>query len=191
MESKKVLIRKYENRRLYDTANSRYVNLEDIAAMVREGVEIQVIDNATGEDLTRVVLTQIIVENAKAPDSGFPLDVLRQMVVASGRASQEGFVRYMQTMYDMYQNAYRAFTPALSPFDFMQSMTGAAGRARPGGGAAPQQQPSSAEATPAAESQATVDELRRRLEELERIVRDKNAAKKAGDERSQGRRKRG
>ncbi len=190
VESKKVLIRKYENRRLYDTANSRYVNLEDIAAMVREGVEIQVIDNATGEDLTRIVLTQIIVEHAKAPDSGFPLDMLRQMVVASGRASHEGFVRYMQTMYDMYQNAYRAFTPALSPFDFMQSMTGAAGRARPAG-AAPQQAPPAAEGAPAAESQATVDELRRRLEELERIIRETNAAKKARDERSQGRRRRG
>ncbi len=182
MPAKKVLIRKYENRRLYDTQNSRYVNLDDIAAMVREGVEIQVIDNSSGEDLTRVVLTQIIVENARAPDSGFPLDVLRQMVVASGRASQEGFARYMQTMYDMYQNAYRVFTPAIAPFDFMQSMTGAGGRAGPAG-AASQQSAAPADSASAPETQATVDELRRRLEELERMVREKDAAKKPHDRR--------
>ncbi len=64
---------------------------------------------------TRLVLTQIIVEHAKAPDSAFPIDVLRQMVVASGRATQEGAVNYMKAVFDMYQNAYRAITPPLAP----------------------------------------------------------------------------
>jgi polyhydroxyalkanoate synthesis repressor PhaR len=164
VEPKKRLIRKYENRRLYDTENSRYVNLEDIAAMVREGIEVQVIDSATGEDLTRVVLTQIVVDHAKTPGSGFPLDMLRQMVIASGRAGQESFLRSMQTMYDVYRNSWRALGPALSPFDFMQAMTGAGGRppGAPAAGAASQQAPPP-ESPPATESQATVDELRRRI----------------------------
>src|SRR5689334_20533340 len=100
MPGSRVVIKKYENRRLYDTANSRYVNLDDIAEMVREGAEIQVIDVASGEDLTRVVLTQIIVENAKEPDSGFPVDLLRQMIMASGKAGKNGLISYMQTMSD-------------------------------------------------------------------------------------------
>jgi len=60
-----IVIKKYANRRLYDTSAGRYVNLEDLAARIRKGEEIQVLDAASGEDLTRVILTQIIVEDAK------------------------------------------------------------------------------------------------------------------------------
>ncbi|HZU25497.1 MAG TPA: polyhydroxyalkanoate synthesis regulator DNA-binding domain-containing protein [Bryobacteraceae bacterium] len=166
METGRVVIRKYENRRLYDTANSRYVNLDDIAQMVRDGVDVQVVDAASGEDLTRLVLTQIIVEDVKAPGSGFPLDVLRQMVVASGRVSRETVVKYTKAMFDMYQNTYRAFTPGLTPFDFMQSIMGTA---------APQQReaerkPEPSAPAPAVDAAAAIDEMRRRIEELERQV---------------------
>ena len=67
MKPKKVVIKKYENRRLYDTTNSRYVNLEEVAQLVQSGKDVEVVDAATGEDLTRLVLTQIIVEDAKTP----------------------------------------------------------------------------------------------------------------------------
>jgi polyhydroxyalkanoate synthesis repressor PhaR len=59
------VIRKYPNRRLYDTSAGKYVNLEELASMVRNGKDIQVLDAKTGDDLTRVVLTQIIMEDAK------------------------------------------------------------------------------------------------------------------------------
>src|ERR1035438_9436613 len=95
MAQKTVVIKKYENRRLYDTTNSRYVNLEEVAQMLQHGDEVQVIDSASGEDITRLILTQIIVEDAKTPDSSFPLDLLRQMVVASGRARQESTLKYI------------------------------------------------------------------------------------------------
>ena len=121
MNRQKVVIKKYENRRLYDTTNSRYINLDEVAQLVKDGGEVEVVDAATGEDLTRLVLTQIIVEDAKAPDSVFPVDVLRQMVVASGRATQEGALNYMKAVVDIYQNAYRAITPPLAPFDFMRA----------------------------------------------------------------------
>ena len=108
MAQRTILIKKYENRRLYDATNSRYVNLEEVAQMLQKGDEVRVVDATTGEDITRLILTQIIVEDAKGPDSKFPLDILRQMVVASGRASQETALRYMKAMLDIYQNSYRA-----------------------------------------------------------------------------------
>jgi polyhydroxyalkanoate synthesis regulator protein len=72
MPERKVVVKKYENRRLYDTAASRYVNLDDVARMVREGVEVQVVDARSGEDLTRVILTQVIMEDAKGTSPACP-----------------------------------------------------------------------------------------------------------------------
>lgn len=122
MADRSILIKKYENRRLYDATNSRYVNLEDVAGFVQRGYDVRVVDVASGEDITRVILTQIIAEGAKTPDSSFPLDILRQMVIASGRASQESALRYTKAMLDLYQNTYRAMAPALNPFDFLQNV---------------------------------------------------------------------
>jgi polyhydroxyalkanoate synthesis repressor PhaR len=164
MPSRPVIIKKYENRRLYDTSNSRYVNLDDIAQMVREGIEVQVLDAATGEDLTRFVLTQIVVEGAKAPNSAFPLDMLRQMIVASGQVSREGLLGYMKAMVDMYQNTYRVFTPGISPFDFTQPMRPDS----PSGEGPPRD--NQAPSRPASAAEPSVEELRRRVEELERLI---------------------
>src|SRR5439155_20923440 len=116
MAKKTVVIKKYENRRLYDTTNSRYVNLEEVAQMLQQGNDVQVVDASTNEDITRLILTQVIVEDAKTPNSTFPLDLLRQMVVASGRASQESALKYMKTMLEIYQNTYRAMVPPINPF---------------------------------------------------------------------------
>lgn len=164
MPALRVLIKKYENRRLYDTANSRYVNLDDIAQMLREGNDVQVVDAASGEDLTRIILTQIIVEHAKEPDSGFPLDLLRQMVITPGKAGKEGLLKYMRTMMDLYQNTYRAFTPGLSPFEFFEGKM-------PTAPPAPTPPQTAAEASsPAATNRTAVEDLHRRIEELERLV---------------------
>jgi polyhydroxyalkanoate synthesis repressor PhaR len=80
------VIRKYPNRRLYDTSAGRYVNLDDVSALVRQGVEIQVIDAKTGEDVTRVVLTQIIVEDAKVQPAALPIELLKGLILATDRA---------------------------------------------------------------------------------------------------------
>jgi polyhydroxyalkanoate synthesis repressor PhaR len=157
----RVVIKKYENRRLYDTAGSRYVNLEEVAQMVRDGIDVQVVDAGTGEDLTRLVLTQIIMEDAKDRESPFPLDILRQMVITSGATSQEALLKYMKTTVEMYQNAYRAFSPAATPLDFMRAMSGSGW---------PSQAPAAAGEQPktSAESESELDELRRRVDELEK-----------------------
>jgi polyhydroxyalkanoate synthesis repressor PhaR len=175
----KLVIKKYENRRLYDTTNSRYINLDEVAQLVKEGREVEVLDAATGEDLTRLVLTQIIVEHAKEPDSVFPVDVLRQMIVASGRATQEGALNYMKTVFDIYQNAYRAIAPPLTPFDFIRGSAPSREEGFPGFGppsaSGPARQPG--------KGPAEVDELRQRIEELESRVsrsgpRKTNSARK-------------
>ena len=115
MSPQTIVIKKYENRRLYDSTHSRYVNLDEVAQMVRDGRDVQVLDAVTGEDRTRAVLTQIVVEHAKDDDSTFPLDVLRQMVVASGRVTNEAALTYMRGVFDMYQNAYRAVPRSRRP----------------------------------------------------------------------------
>ncbi|MBZ5592200.1 MAG: hypothetical protein LAP39_08185 [Acidobacteriia bacterium] len=167
MKADKVIIRKYENRRLYDTTNSRYVNLDDVAGMLREGIEVQAMDATTGEDITRLVLTQIIVEGAKNRDSALPLDILRQIVIATGKASQEGFLKYMRAILDMYQNAYRGFSHSLPPFDWMQMMMSPG--ARPPGPVGAADLPREA---------SDVNELRRRIEELERTLAEPSPQKR-------------
>ena len=164
MEPKPILIKKYENRRLYDATNSRYVNLDEVAKMLQNGDDVRVVDAGTGEDITRLILTQIIVEDAKGPNSNFPIDVLRQMVIASGRASQESALKYMKTMLDIYQNTYRVMTPPLNPFEFVQRKDAAAHPAPE-----PAQPAETHAQSPHPES-ADVDELKRKVAELEAMV---------------------
>ena len=168
MKQKPILIKKYENRRLYDSTNSCYVNLDEVAKMMQNGDDVKVVDATTGEDITRLILTQIIVEDAKTPDSNFPLDVLRQMVIASGKASQESALKYMKAVMDISQNAYRAMAPPFSPFEFIQRK-----ESSPSGGPVPQPDTTAGETSAhQAENPATgeVDELKRRLAELETLV---------------------
>jgi polyhydroxyalkanoate synthesis repressor PhaR len=172
METKAVLIKKYENRRLYDTTNSRYVNLDEVAQMLQRGEDVKVVDAATGEDITRLILTQIIVEDAKTTDSNFPMDVLRQMVIASGKASQEGTLKYMKSILDFYQDTYRVMTPPVNPFDFR---SGQAAGPRGGAGSsrttATDRVPEDPRTPPVAAADAQeVTEMKRRLAELEEVV---------------------
>lgn len=162
MTRKVLTIKKYANRRLYDTTNSVYINQDEVAQMVREGRDLQIVDAATGEDLTRLVLTQIVVQHAKEPDSAFPLDILRQMVATYGKATEETAVKHMKSVLEMYQNAFRAMAvPAMTPFDFvprpvLPQAGSAAGAAR-----------SPSEPRTGREE---VDELKRRVAELESEV---------------------
>jgi polyhydroxyalkanoate synthesis repressor PhaR len=105
---KAVIIKKYGNRRMYDTTGSRYVNLDDIAAFIREGKEVRVEDAKTGRDLTRVTLTQIITEDAKDKPTGLPLELLRQLIVASDQARQEFIMWYLKSAFDTYEAVQNA-----------------------------------------------------------------------------------
>ena len=114
MKQGKVVIKKYENRRLYDTSASRYVNLEDVAELIRRGAEIQVQDAKTGEDVTRVILTQIIVEDARGNQAGLPLELLRELIVASDRARQDFMMWYLKSAFETYKNVQDAVQSQLS-----------------------------------------------------------------------------
>jgi polyhydroxyalkanoate synthesis repressor PhaR len=90
------VIKRYSNRKLYDTQESRYVTLDEIAEMIRSGKEISVVDAATGEDLTSVTLTQIILENERAHRSTLPSAFLHQLI-KHGEAWQEFLQRTMRS----------------------------------------------------------------------------------------------
>jgi polyhydroxyalkanoate synthesis repressor PhaR len=192
MKGKKIVIKKYGNRRLYDTTNSAYINQDEVAQMVREGLDIQVVDAETGEDLTRLVLTQIIVQDAKESDSSFPLDILRQMVVAGSKVTQETTVKYMQTVLDMYQNAYRAMTPPVNPFEFMHPPA-----PRPADSPVPWSSPPPSDSRPGATQQHntkkeddSVGDLKRRVEELTSLVSRLSSKKDSGKRKRKAAKKR-
>ena len=104
MSANTVVIKKYPNRRLYDTSSSRYINLEDIAVFVREARDVQVLDAQSGEDLTRVTLTQIIMDDAKQQPTGLPVELLRQLIISSDRMGREFIMWYLKSAYDAYQS---------------------------------------------------------------------------------------
>ena len=128
MKSSTILIKKYGNRRLYDTAHSRYVNLDDIAALIREGKDVKVVGAKTGQDLTRVTLTQVITEDAKEKPTGLPLELLRQLIMASDEVRQEFIMWYLKSAFDAYQKVQDAVqnrlgevqSAILSPVDMMK-----------------------------------------------------------------------
>ena len=85
MTSKKPrLVKRYQNRKLYDTTASRYVTLDDIAVLIRQGEDVQIIDNQSQDDLTGVTLTQIIFEQEKKKKSLLPLPTLRDIIQSGG-----------------------------------------------------------------------------------------------------------
>ena len=169
-----VLIRKYENRRLYNTSTRKYINLEDVAGMVRNGVDVRVEDTKTGEDLTRVILTQIILEDAKGQPSGLPLELLRQLIVASDRAGQEFIMLYLKAAFDTFHKVQAAVesglgdvrAAALSPLQTMRNLL------------LPQQQ------SKADVENVEILELRQRIAELEKRLAKR--ARKSAPARKHG-----
>ena len=190
-----VVIKKYANRRLYNTASSAYVTLEHLAQMVKDKTDFVVYDARTGDDITRSVLTQIIVEEEnKGGQTLLPIPFLRQLISLYGDSlqgivpqylemSMTQFARNQEQMRRYMQNAF-----GFNPFHQFESM-GKQNMAmfeqairmfnpfRPGGSnpaqaaAANGQEPSKGEATPAS-NEAAIDELKRKLDELQGQLAD-------------------
>jgi polyhydroxyalkanoate synthesis repressor PhaR len=163
MASDPIVIKKYPNRRLYDTSGSRYINLEDIATLVREGIDVQVVDAQTGEDITRVTLTQIIVDDAKTQPTGLPLELLRQLIISSDRVGQEFIMWYLKSAFDAYKNVQSKLqsglsgvqSAAMSPISMVKNLIQAQGT---------EERASDSQAD---SSSAELQQLRRRIAELE------------------------
>jgi len=139
VEPRKIVIKKYANRRLYDTSSSSYINLEDIAALVRNGKDLQVVDARTGEDLTRLTLTQIIVEDTKGQPTGLPLELLRQLIVSTDRVGQEFIMWYLKSAFDAYQKVQTSVqsrlsevqSAALSPLQMVKNLVAGSAKESP------------------------------------------------------------
>lgn len=95
------VVKRYANRKLYDTTSSRYVALDDVAAFVRRGDEVEVTDNETGEDLTAVTLAQIILEDERKKKSFLSLPVLQDLVRYGGDALAEATKQGMEAFGEM------------------------------------------------------------------------------------------
>lgn len=104
-----LILKKYSNRRLYDTRNSRYVTLEDVAGMIRSGEQVQIQDAATKEDVTAFILTQIILEVAKRKNSLLPIPALHLIIRYGDNALGEFFDKYFLRTIQNYLETKKAF----------------------------------------------------------------------------------
>ncbi len=184
---KPVVVKKYANRRLYNTATSSYVTLDDLAKLIKEGGDFVAHDAKTGEDITRSVLTQIIVEQEQKGQNLLPISFLRQLISFYGDSMQflvPGYLEQAMVAFNRNQEQMRKSLQAtLGMFPFgqfeemgkqnmalfdralkMLSPYGGGDRAKPAEEAAPV--PSSGEDPRLKRLEAQIDQLTRQLEAL-------------------------
>jgi len=114
----KVTIKKYANRRLYDTESSSYITLDRLAAMIREGRDFEVVDAKTGEDITHQVLTQIIVDEESRGSTMLPVNFLRQLIGLYGGQMQGAVPPYLDAAMEAFQKNQQAMAGAFGPTMF-------------------------------------------------------------------------
>ncbi|MEL6583402.1 MAG: polyhydroxyalkanoate synthesis repressor PhaR [Pseudomonadota bacterium] len=189
-----IIIKKYANRRLYNTDKSTYVTLENLAEMVRDGHDFVVNDAKTGEDITRSVLTQIIFEEEAKGRNMLPTNFLRQLIRLYGDtlqgfvpgyldASMDTFTRNQERMREQVRVAFDA-NPAIANFEAMarsnmewfentvrmfSPFVGAAGAGRPedAAGEAP-----AASAEPSADKDVELEALKSQLAQMQNQLSD-------------------
>ena len=183
-KDERVVIKKYANRRLYNTGSSSYVTLEHLSDMVKKGVDFVVYDAKSNEDITRTVLTQIIFEEESQGQSLLPIQFLRQLISFYGNSVQGFLPSYLElslASFTQQQERMRSQlgslgqTPGLGPFDeqvrqnlalfdrAMKMFSPFAYTARP-------DEPAPAKPEPPAASAASEDalaDLRKRMEEMQ------------------------
>ena len=98
-----VIIKKYANRRLYNTHSSSYITLEHLAQMTREGVDFQVVDAKTGADITHSILTQIIMDEEAGGEQILPTNFLRQLIAMYGNSMQAFLPGYLEASMDHFR----------------------------------------------------------------------------------------
>jgi polyhydroxyalkanoate synthesis repressor PhaR len=117
-EGEPVIVKKYANRRLYNTDTSSYITLDDLAGMVRDNVEFQVLDAKTGDDITHSILTQIIMDEEAHGEQMLPVSFLRQLIGMYGNSMQALMPSYleasMQNFRDNQAKIREAFEKGMS-----------------------------------------------------------------------------
>jgi polyhydroxyalkanoate synthesis repressor PhaR len=116
------LIKRYESRKLYDTEESRYVSLEEIAGWVRTGQEVRVMDNATGSDVTSQTLTQIILDEGRRGTSFLPSELLHDLVRMGERAVNSGLEQVQHGVDRLVQVSMDRLAPVRRAREEMSSL---------------------------------------------------------------------
>jgi polyhydroxyalkanoate synthesis repressor PhaR len=116
------LIKRYESRKLYDTEESRYVSLEEIATWVRQGQEVKVVDNATGADVTSQTLTQIILDEGRRGTSFLPSDLLHDLVRIGEKAMHNGIEQVQSGVDRLVQASIDRLAPVRRVREEMSSL---------------------------------------------------------------------
>jgi polyhydroxyalkanoate synthesis repressor PhaR len=109
-----IIIKKYANRRLYNTDSSSYITLEHLAAMTRTGRDFKVIDAKSGEDITHSVLTQIIMEEETRGQTMLPVPFLRQLIAMYGDSMQSMVPHYLEASMEAFRKNQAQFRTAVS-----------------------------------------------------------------------------
>jgi len=104
----KIVIKRYQNRKLYDTKRSTYVTLEEISRMIKDGEDVQIIDNRTKDDLTAVTLAQIVFEEEKKKQSLLPLGILKKIIQGGGDTLKVFFEKTVDVSVNSFSNAKEA-----------------------------------------------------------------------------------
>ena len=191
-----MIVKKYSNRRLYDTDQSRYITQEELAEKIRHGAEIRVIDAATGDDLTQTTLAQIILESRGASRL-LPVPLLVQLIRMRDDALAEFLGRYMSSALELYLHAKEG-AAAIAPYNPFAGVPFAAtnalarlllGSGSGGGGFGWREPPPPPAAAPPAaplpsppparESSDEMKDLRRELDEIKRALRPARPARTA------------
>ena len=179
-KSAPVVIKKYANRRLYNTATSSYVTLDHLCQMVKEGTDFVVYDAKTGEDITRSVLTQIIVEEESKGQNLLPISFLRQLIGFYGDSLQSVVPQYLEhTMKSFTSNQekmrdYLKTTFGFNPFAQLEevgkqnlAMFESALKMFTPFGAGSEAPAAKTEPKPSDSDKASLEELKRKLEDLQ------------------------
>jgi len=104
-----VIIKKYSNRRLYDSTNKKYVTLDDIAALIREGNEVKVIDSQSGADISKVILIQVVLESEKNKEDILPVSFLHMLIKYGNKVAKDFFENYFLMMFQPYFSVQENF----------------------------------------------------------------------------------
>jgi polyhydroxyalkanoate synthesis repressor PhaR len=171
-----VIVKKYANRRLYNTRSSSYITLDDLARMTREGIDFKVLDAKTGSDITHQILTQIIMEEeSSGGEQMLPIGFLRQLISMYGNSMQAMMPQYLEASMENFranqQKLQDAFKSSVGPEAFarlaetnMAMFKAAASAFMPKGEAAPSPTPKPASDIDALREQMAA--MQRKLDEL-------------------------
>ncbi|NSX54153.1 polyhydroxyalkanoate synthesis repressor PhaR [Parasulfitobacter algicola] len=121
---KKLLIKRYASRRLYNTETSDYVTLEDIALFIREGREVQIVDLKSGDDLTRQYLLQIIAEHESRGENVLPLGVLTDLVRSYTTQATSVVPQFLAMSFEMLRDGQSKVVENMTSINPMAQMPG-------------------------------------------------------------------